>query len=196
MKTLIFDMYGVIIKDPEGNLMPFIKSAFTCVTEEDVCFYWLKAAVGEIKSLDFWVSLGCTGDPAIVEKSYLDTIELNEDFHHAARKLQGRYRLALLSNDLSEWSAYLRKKFDLDRYFEVIAVSGDIGIKKPDPEIYRYLLRKLGQPASECIFVDDRVRNLLAARNLGMDVILFGGASPSFEGKTARDFRELTDMLI
>lgn len=68
-------------------------------------------------------------------------------------------------------------------------------VLKPEPAIYSYLLQKLGQPASECIFVDDRVPKLLAARNLGMDVILFGGVSPSLEGKTARNFRELMDML-
>ena len=44
---------------------------------------------------------------------------------------------------------------------------------KPDPEIYRTLLEKYGLQAEECLFIDDREDNVVAARELGMQAIRF-----------------------
>lgn len=55
---------------------------------------------------------------------------------------------------------YVREKFQLNQYFDAISISGDIGIKKPDERIFRMTLEKLDVPASDCLYVDDRVKNL------------------------------------
>lgn len=195
MKTIIFDMYGVILKDPEGNLMPFVNNAFPDLKYDDVYQHWKKASIGDLSSFDFLGALGFSGDLNQIERAYLDAIEINESFYQFVTDISKHYRLALLSNDLSEWSRYLREKFDLNHFFDLIIVSGDVKIKKPDPQIFRLILNELRQPASECIYIDDRRKNLDSAQSLGIEPILFNSRNVPYDGKIVRDFDELTKML-
>ncbi len=196
MKALILDMYGVIVKDPEGGFMTFVNGTFPELSRNDAYRYWSKAAAGELSSLDLLIKLGFKGDVSKIEKEYLDTIQINESFYEYAPILKKNYHLALLSNDLSEWNKYLRDKFKINDYFNIITVSGDVKIKKPDEQIFRLTLDKLGHSASDCIYVDDREYNLAAAQLLGMDTILFNSRNVQYEGKTVVSFKELTGMLI
>ncbi len=196
MKALILDMYGVIIKDPEGGLLPFINRTFPDLSRDDVYKHWIKANVGELASFDLFRELGFEGDLNKIEKEYLDTIEIDQSFYEFAPLLKKHYHLALLSNDLTEWSRYLRDKFKINDYFDVITVSGDVKIKKPDVKIFMHTLDKLGHPATDCIYVDDRRFNLAAAQSLGMDTVLFNSRNVQYDGKTVVSFKELTDYLI
>jgi len=197
MKTIIFDMYGVIIKDPEGGLMPFVNRVFPNLTIDDVYFpHWIQACVGELSSLDFFRSIGFDGDLNKIEKEYLDTIEIDESFYEVIAVIRKHYRLALLSNDVSEWSRYLRGKFEINHFFDAIIISGDVKIKKPDAQIFNIMLDKLGQPASDCIYIDDRRKNLTAARSLGMETVLYNSRNVRYDGTTVNNFKELADILI
>jgi putative hydrolase of the HAD superfamily len=196
MRALILDMYGVIMKDPEGGFLPFVNRTFPDLSRDDVYLHWNKADVGELSSLDLFRKLGFEGDLGKIEKEYLDTIEINESFYEIAPILKKHYHLALLSNDSSEWSRYLRDKYKINDYFDVITVSGDVKIKKPDVQIFLLTLDKLGHPASDCIYVDDRRFNLAAAQSLGMDTVLFNSRNVQYKGKTVVSFKELANMLI
>lgn len=149
MRALILDMYGVIIKDPEGGFLPFVNRTFSDLKRDDVYLHWNKADVGELSSLDLFRNLGFEGDLSKIEKEYLDTIEINESFYEIAPILMKHYHLAFISNDLSEWSKYLRDKFKINDYFDVITVSGDVKTKKPDERIFMLTLDKLGHSASD-----------------------------------------------
>ncbi len=196
MRALILDMYGVIMKDPEGGFVPFVNQTFPELSREDIYVHWNKADVGELSSLDLFSNLGYQGDLSKLEKEYLDTIEINEDFYEFATMIKQHYHLALLSNDSSEWSAYLRDKFKISEYFDVVTVSGDVKMKKPDERIFQLTIEKLGHSAADCIYVDDRRLNLEAAQALGMDAILFNSRNVEYGGKTVLSFKELADMLI
>ena len=196
MRALILDMYGVIIKDPEGGFVPFVNQTFPELSRGDIYVHWNKADVGELSSLDLFSNLGYQGDLNKLEKEYLDTIEINEDFYEFATMIKQHYHLALLSNDSSEWSTYLRDKFKINKYFDVITVSGDVKMKKPDERIFQLTIEKLGLAAADCIYVDDRRINLEAAQALGMDAILFNSRNVEYGGKTVLSFKELADMLI
>jgi len=76
-------------------------------------------------------------------------------------------RTALVSN------SWAREDYaaDLDALFDVVVLSGELGIRKPDPEIYDVALRRLGLPPERCVFVDDLGGNLKPARRLGMITI-------------------------
>ncbi|MDT0308278.1 HAD-IA family hydrolase [Streptomyces sp. DSM 44917] len=85
------------------------------------------------------------------------------------------YRVAMLSNSfgLDPYDPYGHAGvWDL---FDVAVISEREGIAKPDPEIYRRVLERLGLPASACVFVDDYPRNLLPARALGLTTVLADG---------------------
>ena len=82
----------------------------------------------------------------------------------------------------------------MDKYFDVISVSGDLKMQKPDKGIFEYTLRNLDCASSDCLYVDDRENNLTAAQEIGMNAVMFGNGS-SFTGNSVTDFTELGDML-
>jgi putative hydrolase of the HAD superfamily len=72
-------------------------------------------------------------------------------------------RTALLSN--SWGNDYPRDGWD--QMFDAVVISGEVGMRKPDPEIFEHTLALLGLTAGECVFVDDLRRNVRAAVSLG-----------------------------
>jgi 2-haloacid dehalogenase len=78
---------------------------------------------------------------------------------------------------LTNWSAEkftaIRHRYEFFDWFEVIVVSGEEQLLKPDPQIYQVLLQKSGREASECLFIDDSLANVTAAKEIGFDVIHF-----------------------
>ncbi|MFI9385255.1 HAD-IA family hydrolase [Kutzneria sp. NPDC052558] len=56
----------------------------------------------------------------------------------------------------------------LDRLFDVLVFSGDVGVAKPDVEIYRLTVARLGLAAGECVFVDDLAVNIRGAVAAGL----------------------------
>jgi len=196
MKAVILDMYGVILKDSGDGFITFVNRTFPDLSPADIYQHWDKADVGELSSLEVFERLGFKGNLGEIEREYLDTVEINESFYEVASMIKKYYKLALISNDSSEWSNYFRNKFKINDYFDVITVSGDIKIKKPDERIFKLTLAKLGCLASDCTYIDDRRFNLSAAQALGMDTILFNSRNVQYEGKTVMNFKELADILI
>jgi epoxide hydrolase-like predicted phosphatase len=81
--------------------------------------------------------------------------------HHRAQGI----RTALVSNS---WRA---EDYDVDDLFDAIVLSGELGIRKPDPEIYLVATRRVGVAPDRCVFVDDLGGNLKPAKVLGMTTI-------------------------
>jgi putative hydrolase of the HAD superfamily len=90
----------------------------------------------------------------------------------AALRAEG-YRMALVTNNVREWEARWRAMAPIDDIFELVIDSAQVGIRKPDPEIYELTVRRLGVPAVACLFVDDLEPNCAAARDAGMQAILY-----------------------
>ena len=60
---------------------------------------------------------------------------------------------------------------DLAELVDAVVISGEVGLRKPDPKIYELVLEALGLPARRCVFVDDAPVNVEAALALGMAAI-------------------------
>ena len=84
----------------------------------------------------------------------------------ASAKLAG-IRTGLLSN--SWGTRYDRTRWD--ELFDVLVISGEEGIRKPEPAIYELAADRLGLPPDEIVFVDDLPHNLEPARDLGMATV-------------------------
>lgn len=196
MRAILLDMYGVIVKQTGDELVPYVHRTFPERTPEEIYASWLKADVGEIPSLQIWREIGYRGDLAAVEKDYLDTIELNDGLTDFLRLAKERCRLAIVSNDSSEWSRYLRQKFSLDPYFDAVSVSGDLYIQKPDERIFRITLDALGVRAADCVYVDDRRTNLRAAAGMGMRAVMLNSRHVKYDGETIDSFAELKELLF
>ncbi len=101
----------------------------------------------------------------------LPTIEILGELKQAGYLLYG----------LSNWSA---EKFNLVRphykffdWFEMIMVSGEVKLVKPDPRIFSLFLEKAGLQAKDCIYVDDSLRNVEIAQSMGFHTVWFQSAA-------------------
>ena len=82
---------------------------------------------------------------------------------------------------LSNWSAEtfprVQHRFDFLTAFDGVVISGDIGIKKPDPAIYRHLIEAYALEPASTLFIDDSSRNVDAARAVGLQALCFESAT-------------------
>ncbi len=82
------------------------------------------------------------------------------------RTLRGAgFSTALLSNS---WGADEYPRADFPDLFDTVVISGEVGMRKPEPEIFRHAAASLGLEPSECVFIDDVEKNIAAAIECGM----------------------------
>ena len=196
MKAILLDMYGVIVKQTGDDFVPYVQQTFPELDPEEIIKPWNKANMGEWSSLEIWATVGFRGDLEKIERNYLDTIKLNDGFLDFIKAVRNKYKLAIISNDSSRWSKYLREKFNINQYFDVISISGDLKIRKPDERIFRLTMEKLAVNAAECLYVDDRRGYLGAASKLGMNTILFNSRNVPYKGDAVNNFEELMNRVL
>lgn len=79
------------------------------------------------------------------------------------------FKTALLSNS---WGLGLYPYDRFPELFDVVVISGEVGMRKPDPDIFLHTVEKLGVAAERCVFVDDHGGHLETAASLGMKTVL------------------------
>ena len=99
-----------------------------------------------------------------------EALDLEEDmFELVERSKSGGYKTALLSNS---WGMGLYPIDRIRELFDVVVISGEVGLRKPDPAIFKLTVDKLGLEAASCVFVDDHPGHLKAALEAGMMTVL------------------------
>lgn len=85
-------------------------------------------------------------------------------------ELQQHYQLAVLSNTNELHYPRLFEEFSLERYFkqELVFASHHIGLAKPDPAVFTYVLGQLDAAPGQVLFLDDMPENVATAESLGM----------------------------
>ncbi|MFZ2835137.1 MAG: HAD-IA family hydrolase, partial [Candidatus Moraniibacteriota bacterium] len=119
---------------------------------------WLEARVGKIDSNIFWEKLGAfVGMDAFKFKKYFVeyTGFRDELYAYVKNNLQGKYKLAILSNQIESWLEPILEEKKFREVFDVIVTSYDVGFAKPDIEIYKKVLERLNLEAGECIYIED-----------------------------------------
>jgi epoxide hydrolase-like predicted phosphatase len=93
-------------------------------------------------------------------------VEPDDELRSAVKSFHDQgIRTALVSN------SWRKEDYDVDDLFDVIVLSGDLGVRKPDREIYTVAVQRLGVTPERCVFVDDLGGNLKPAKALGMTTI-------------------------
>jgi epoxide hydrolase-like predicted phosphatase len=109
--------------------------------------------------------------------TYFRHLERNHEMIELMADLRGRgLRMALLTNNVREWEARWRSMLpEIDEVFEVVVDSAFVGMRKPEHEIYRLTVERLGDGLrpEDCVFVDDIALNCEAAREVGMTAVVF-----------------------
>lgn len=92
----------------------------------------------------------------------------NPELWHWLPSLASRLRLGLVNNGPSTTFRAWVRRYGLDRIFSVIVNSEELGVRKPQPEFFEYVIRKLGLPAKRCLLLDDDPKNVEGAKHYGM----------------------------
>jgi putative hydrolase of the HAD superfamily len=98
-------------------------------------------------------------------------------------------RVAVLSNSLGREPFDPYAPYNLRGNFDVVILSAEHRIRKPDPAIFKLALARLGLPPGQCVFADDSEENLLPAYQMGMAVF-----HALDEQVTAAALRELLEL--
>lgn len=173
-RCIVLDAMGVIFEaadDVAELLVPFVQAANPAASSHEVESAYLAASLGDLDVDAFWRRLGLAPE---VEDRYLSGHSMVPgaiSFLQAARRVG--VPVWCLSNDVERWSVKLRENFKIESYLEGAVISSVARSRKPSPEIYRLLLERSGYAAEEVIFVDDRQKNVAAARALGISALQF-----------------------
>lgn len=105
-------------------------------------------------------------------------------------ELAGRFPIGIVSNGLPDVQYKKIEAIGLDRAFSCVVLSEEIGIRKPDPEIFLRAARLLRVPPVECLYVGDSYpHDIVGAKAAGMNACWFkSGSSPSQNTDAGADF--------
>jgi putative hydrolase of the HAD superfamily len=126
-------------------------AAYWQAVADDIGAAWDEARVHELWVADFrsWLSVNRA------------VIEVLSDLR------AGATRLALLSNAGPDYGSYFRHG-PLGVFFDACYVSGELGLLKPYPEVYRHVLDNLSATPAEAVFIDNRASNVAGAEAIGI----------------------------
>jgi putative hydrolase of the HAD superfamily len=171
IRAILFDFFDVFRTDGYNKWLKkhsFAREgALLTVTE--------KHDRGEYTEKEFFKAIAdVSGEDAEEVEMEMETgNELNRALVEYVGTLHGKYKLALLSNAVSEYLRGELAKYELEQYFDEIVISSEVGLIKPEPEIFEHIMHRLGVTAQECIFTDDNPTNVGAAEKLGIHGIVF-----------------------
>ena len=195
IKAIIFDFGRVISAQKPASLFRQYEQDLGLVPGKlnRIMFgsdIWDEVLVGRRTIDDYWAEIGpCLGldtEEAILafRQRYHHDEAINGGVLELLQRLEGGYKLAVLSNAPAGLSGWLADWQMLDLFDDVVC-SGEVGLAKPDPAIFRLALERLSVEPGEAVFIDDTLGHVEAARSLGMQAIHFTTAD-ALEGELDR----------
>ncbi|MBN9283196.1 MULTISPECIES: HAD family phosphatase [Flavobacterium] len=178
--TIIFDFGNVFINLAEEAPFEHMRKLGLVCWNEDLDNLNKRYEKGKIKEADFFNGL----------HKYIPNKDLKEirdawnaillDFPlyrlEFLQRLSSQYRLFLLSNTdathIEKFESKVGETFSREFYqcFEKVYFSFEIGLRKPDPEIFNYIIKKHELSPKRTLFVDDNKHNTEVAANLGLNI--------------------------
>jgi putative hydrolase of the HAD superfamily len=110
-------------------------------------------------------------DPVEVRRMLFGAIRRNDDMIAAAVRIGAHYKTAILTNNVKEWTDW--REWVEAHIFDLIIDSSEVGMRKPEPEIYLLTCEKLGVKPERAAFVDDIPTNIEGATAVGLHAIQF-----------------------
>jgi epoxide hydrolase-like predicted phosphatase len=171
--ALLIDWGGVLTTSMMGSFEAFARregvDVRTAFREDPAAREALiELETGRIDIATFEVRLGAalSVDPTGLARRLTQDVRPDVEMRAAVKALHDRgVPTALVSNSWRE------DDYDVDDLFDVIVLSGALGIRKPDSRIYVIAAERLGVAPERCVFVDDLGGNLKPAKALGMATI-------------------------
>lgn len=187
IKTIFFDFGGVIIKQPNANKIARLKKFLGLEIPPDFQEMFENPnqsklirdmCLGIIPESRIWEMMAEEWHfrPSIIKRIHRklhSKRQLNKPMIKFMKHCQENFQTAILSNAGDRTRTLMEDGFNLDKYVDEIIISAEEGVIKPDPEIYKIALDRVGANAKTSLLLDDTMENVLSARQMGMRAIQF-----------------------
>jgi putative hydrolase of the HAD superfamily len=210
LKAVVFDYGKVLSLPPTEEQWQTLIACFGKSQQEFQQVYWSHRDGidrGTLDIITYWKKAGEDCGRALSDAEALELIEHDNrqwtnvcpEVLTLARDLRrAGYKTAILSNMERRMLAVMREKLDWLDEFDVQMYSCEIGMVKPDAQIYRECCRRLGCQPEEVLFLDDKKVNTEGAKSIGMQSYVFAsGVDPIMStGKSEITVVELRAILL
>lgn len=182
IKTVMFDLGGVYFTEGAGIAIKKCAKKYN-KTEDEFREAFLgelstQFRVGKITRDEYWnrvigsLGLDVTGDELSLDwitcyEPIEGTVDIVDDLKKAG------YELFVLSDTVQERLDYLDNKYGFLKKFDEKIYSMIMGFRKPDPRVFEFALSKTKSKPEECVFIDNKEKNLEPAKKKGINIILF-----------------------
>ncbi len=183
-RALILDYGGVICFHPTEEQIAEAAAACGVTPSEFLAAFWKNrlAYDGGKDPYEYWrevaANLNRTFDDALIEQMIEREIDFWLRFDERVlawtRELRARgVRIGILSNLPSPLGARLKRNRDFMSHFDHATLSFELGVVKPQREIYEHAVNGLNVKPEEALFLDDRPENVEGARVAGLQAELY-----------------------
>ncbi len=177
---VLFDVMDTLVHDPFRNEMPaFFGTDLAGMMRDKHPRAWIEFELAERDEADFLRSFFADGrdfDHDAFRRVVFESYRLLPGIEPLLERLRARGVAMHAASNYPTWYRAVEQRTQLSRFLSWSFVSCELGVRKPDPAFFGRALERLGQAASDCVFVDDQPRNVEAALRLGFDAVLFEGA--------------------
>ena len=181
-KTIIFDLGGVLVHLDWDKVCAALTrlsdQSYDAVMKEVQNGPIVEASMlGRLTPQEFHRSLCAKTNIDLPFDRFIDIwnglLSADEEMASFVAGLGPDHRLVLASNTDATHFAYSREHFSVMQAFDQFFLSYEMGLLKPDPAYFHHVLYELWASPANCIFIDDRPDNVRAARNVGINGLVF-----------------------
>ena len=187
-RVVVFDLGGVILESPFDVIAEYerqhgvapgsLSRAAAYSVRDDGPWQRLERGEMDLASFcdefdRFLCDAGCAVPSGPLMAAIAERLAVRAEMLDAVRRLRARYTVAALTNIWHSEDALATTLDTLRAEFDVFVESWRLGVRKPEPAIYRRTCELAGVTPEQAVFVDDIGANLKPARALGMHTIKF-----------------------
>ncbi len=190
--TVLLDLDHTLLDSDTSELLAFDETMHSVgVAEPQIHFadyaainraYWASVERGEItpdqvrvaRFQEFAEFLGLAADATSMAATFVEGLGRHGELYPGSTELLENLRsstsLGLVTNGLGDVQRSRIERLGLERYFDVIVISGEVGVSKPDPAIFELAFAGLGFPPSDTVVMvgDSLSSDMRGAANAGI----------------------------
>lgn len=173
IRAIIFDCFGVLASD---GWLPFKRKYFghdkELFEQAGDLNKQVDAGLADYDDFIREVAKMAGLSEAVARQAIEDNPPHAELFEYIRSELKPKYKIGMLSNAGANWLPELFSAQQI-ALFDAIALSYETGVIKPESQAYHIIAERLGVGLNECVLIDDQERYCMAARDEGMQAIIY-----------------------
>ena len=187
IKTVFFDVGNVLLRFDRKAIAAKFAWALRRNPVAIAKYIWTNESVvdriedGTLKPIEIYQGfrdkLGFTGSYAAFCRLWCDHFTLDRGVASLLKRVRRTRKVYLLSNTNDLHYTFIYKRYSFPRQVDGAILSYKVGMRKPQPDIYRHALKLSGTRPQESLLIDDLPENVAGAAKVGMRVLLHTDAA-------------------